>query len=290
MKKPTFIKSFIAVVGILILGLTACQEEFENIVDPSDNVFASSPNFKLLLTDAPFPTDSVAEANVTITKIEIRKSDEEEGNPFIILSEEVDTFNLLELTNGITETLIDTALESGTYDQIRLYVSDAEIILKNGEDFDLKVPGGAQSGIKIFLGEGITVSEEDTAAVLLDFDVSKSFIVKGNPNTPEGIKGFNFKPTIRVSNLATAGTLKGTVTDTLENPIEGAQVTIWAADSIYASASTEVNGDYKILGIEEGTYKVVFEETGFITREVLDVVIEEAETTKLNVALVPSEQ
>ncbi|MGB5434541.1 MAG: DUF4382 domain-containing protein, partial [Maribacter sp.] len=65
------------------------------------------------LTDAPFPHDLVAEANVTIFKIEARykkdvlESDMEgtameegEGSPFIVLMEEEIQVNLLELTNG----------------------------------------------------------------------------------------------------------------------------------------------------------------------------------------------
>lgn len=89
---------WIAAILIAAISLTGCENTGDN---------DTSGKLKIQITDAPFPTDLVAEANVTINKIEIRNSSEVEGNPFISLSEDEMSFNLLNLTNGVTASLVD---------------------------------------------------------------------------------------------------------------------------------------------------------------------------------------
>src|SRR5690606_192861 len=96
------------------------------------------------MTDAPFPHNLVAEANVTIFKIEARNTDEKPnteeegemadntGSPFIVLMEQEIEVNLLDLTNGITENLVDTEVPVGTYDLVRVYVKGINVVLTDG--------------------------------------------------------------------------------------------------------------------------------------------------------------
>ena len=154
------------------------------------------------LTDAPFPHDLVAEANVTIFKVDARNkgsekemegesdsdnemedesdsSDEENDNsPFVTLMEGEIEVNLLELINGNTETLVNTFVPVGTYDLVRVYVKGVSIVLTDGTIYDLKVPSGEQTGIKVFIKPGLTVTGGISSDLLLDFDVSRSFVAK----------------------------------------------------------------------------------------------------------------
>jgi len=265
-----YFKIFV-VTAILVAGIiTGCDK---------DNNDLASGNLKILLTDAPFPAELVAEANVTINKIDIRKSNDSEGNPYVTLSEEEMSFNLLELTNGVTASLVDLDIEVGSYDQIRLYVSDASVKLSDGTEFDLFVPSGAQTGIKIFINPSIVIAGALTTELLLDFNVSKSFVPQGNISTPAGIKGFIFTPVIKASNISTTGRLAGTVTDIESIAIDGTQVSIIAADTVYTSSFTDENGEYAILGIDAGTYIVEFAKNGYQTETIEDVDIVAANVT-----------
>ncbi|MCY1635457.1 DUF4382 domain-containing protein [Marinifilum sp. D737] len=271
-------KNVLLILAAFVFGVfvTAC--------DDSSNKDATG-KLKLELTDAPFPTDLVAEANVTINKIEIRKSGESEGNPFVLLSEEERTFNLLTLSNGVTANLVDMDIEIGSYDLIRLHVANAEIVLKDGTKYDLKVPSGAQTGIKIFIDPSIEVAGGLTTELLLDFNVSKSFVVQGNPDTAAGINGFIFKPTIKASNLSTAGRLVGTVFGAEDAGLEGAEVSVIAADTVYTATFTNENGEYTVLGIDAGTYNVEFAKEGYNSGSVEGVEITAANQTKLDATL-----
>jgi hypothetical protein len=178
------------------------------------------------VTDAPFPMDIIESAEVTINKVEIRKVGDgiDDGNPFIVISEEPMTFNLLELRNGVVAELLDMEMPEGSYDLIRLYVEEASLKVKEGGDYNLKIPSGAQTGIKVFIKNGLIVSGGLTTELLLDFDLSRSFILQGNPFTPAGINGFIFKPVIRAVNNSTAGRIEGVVSDTAMVKLSGASV------------------------------------------------------------------
>lgn len=275
----------LAVLALIFAGMAFYGCEEANETD------STTGKLKILLTDAPFPADLVEEANVVINKIDIRnKNNEPDGYPFITLKEEEMSFNLLELTNGVTAELVDIELEPGSYDLVRLYVSEASILLKDGTEHDLFVPSGAQTGIKIFIDPAVEVAGGLTAELILDFNVSKSFIVQGNPNSPAGIKGFIFKPVIKATNKATSGRLTGFVSDTSGVALEETEVNVLAADTVYTSSFTDEFGAYTVIGIDAGTYDVAFAKEGFVNDTIMDVEIIEGNATNLDAQLTPVEE
>ena len=89
------------------------------------------------ITDAPFPVEFIESAEVTITKVEIRKAGDgiPDGTPFSVIWEGSEVFNLLELRNGIVDELLDLEIPAGEYDLIRLYVDEAKSESKRWRDF-----------------------------------------------------------------------------------------------------------------------------------------------------------
>jgi hypothetical protein len=218
----------------------------------------------LKVTDAPFDISNIESAMVTITKVEIRKAGDgiSDGNPFIILSEDTVTVDLIDLRNGVTETLLDMEIPTGTYDLVRLYVDEAGLKLKDSEEIHrVKVPSGSQTGIKIFLRPALEVSEGNLEEVLLDIDLSRSFIIRGNPAHNNG---FIFKPVIRAANMAKAGCVRGFVTDTAGIKIPEASVWI-EKDTVLATTFTDTLGFYAIIGIPAGEYSVSATKEGYDT-------------------------
>lgn len=242
-------------------------------------------NLVIQMTDAPFPTNLLARAEVTIDKIEVRRSGSEQ-NPYQVLSEEEATFNLLDLVNGVTSELVNLEIPVGQYDLIRLYIKDASVELSDGTTYEMTVPSGAQTGLKIFIKPSIEVVGGLTAELLLDFDVSRSFIPQGNMDTPAGIKGFNFSPVVKATNVSIAGRLVGNVTDTVANPLEGVTMSVFAADTLNTSTFTDMDGDYAILGLTAGTYDLVAEYEGFVSQTIEGIEITAANATTQNLELV----
>tara|TARA_R110002153_G_scaffold19243_5_gene66577 strand:- start:6336 stop:7229 length:894 start_codon:yes stop_codon:yes gene_type:complete len=261
------------------------------------------------LTDAPFPHDLVAEANVTIFKIDARykgdmniisevedNSDSsmitEEKSSFVVLMEDEMEVNLLELTNGVTKNLVDLDVPVGIYDLVRVYVKGVNVVLTDGSTFDLKVPSGEQTGIKIFIKPGLVVEGGLSADLLLDFDVSKSFVAKGGGSNFENITGFNFKPVIKACNMSTAGTLSGKVTTLQEEVavgLKGAQVAVFAADTLNTTTFTDADGKYMVMGLMAGSYDVEVELSTYQKQSVADLEIVAGNTTSQDFVLVAGE-
>ena len=198
--KAVFIVPFLLMT--LVVGSIGCDTTGNH----DNSLNEETGRFRLLLTDAPFPFDLVDSTNVTITRIEVVSDADSLGK--MVISTDTMEFNLLDLQDGVTVTLVDTLLPAGNYSQLRLLVERARIILKDRSEFDLKIPSGSSSGIKILLS-GLEIVPDSLTEVVLDFDVSKSFIVQGNPDTPAGIKGFIFKPVIKPIGYAPVDSTQG---------------------------------------------------------------------------------
>lgn len=286
---------------------TACNMD-ENVLPENKG------RINVHLTDSPFPINLINSTLVTIDKVEIRKRLETDLNgssdTFIVLSEEEMQINLLELTNGITEEIASADLEPGTYDLIRLHVVDATVLLNDGTTFDLKVPSGYTSGLKIKINPAIYLGEGQTSDVLLDFDVSKSFVVKGKIGGH--INGFNFKPVVRAVYMGAAGRIEGNVSDTTGIVLENAMVKVLNPDDEMENAGndeleesgddnnlennendnnhivssfTDVAGNYKLIGLPEGTYSVVCELEGYENDTIKDVTVTAGNATTVNFQL-----
>ncbi len=253
-------KLFISIFAVaLAVFFTSC--------DKSSSDKSGNGNLVIKVTDAPFPIDMIESAMVTITKVEIRKAGDgiSDGNPFIVLLEDTITFDLLDLRNGVTGELLEMEIPAGKYNLLRLYVEEASLKVKDGETYNVKVPSGQQTGIKIFVSPEFYVTGGLTTELLLDFDLSRSFVVRGNLNSPQGINGFIFKPVIRAVNNSTAGRLIGMVADTSKVKIKSAQVWV-KQDTVVASTLTDTLGHYAIIGLPAGKYSV------FATKENYDTV------------------
>jgi hypothetical protein len=210
----------------------------------------------LKITDDPFNINYVESATITINKIEIRKAGQNEAASFMVLSEDTLTFDLLKLRNGVTSELLNLDIPQGDYDLIRLCIDQASLKIRDQDHaYKVKVPGGNQTGIKISIGPVITVEGGLTSELLLDFDLSKSFVMRGNMAHSAGVNGFIFKPCIRAVNNTIAGRIEGMVKDTAMLRIVNAKVWV-VKDTIMATAYTDTLGRYAFIGIPAGTYSV----------------------------------
>jgi hypothetical protein len=181
-------------------------------VSCSDSTGTGTVRLTVVLTDD--PADYFDMASVTIGEVWIVPVD---GDPILLaeLPEPDNDFNLLDFQNGATATLASVSIDPGTYAQLRLVIDGASVTLKGDFTFsddtqsrDLRVPSGAQSGLKLNLrtgpedegdgSEGITITDGETI-VVVEIDVSKNFVIQGNPDSPAGIHDVLFTPLAHVT-------------------------------------------------------------------------------------------
>lgn len=215
-----------ALVGALALG--ACDDLSTGIDDgPSGQLSGSDARMSILLTDAP---GDLQAAVVTITDIYLQG---DSGRVYLMRDSSVTT-NLLTLSDSVMGLVNSKPIPSGSYSQLRFVISGAYVktekagggstyyatsgyslpagVVSSGE---LKCPSCSKSGIKVILGgdDGVRISSGAAQTVLVDFDVSESFL------KPAGNSGkWMMRPTLKgtVTSGTTAAT--GTAVVTLAKP------------------------------------------------------------------------
>ena len=178
MRKPT--RSFLSLAAVALAGLFACE--------------GTGPQFaqvKLYLKDA--PSDQIASAQVWISRAYLVPGG------FTITSTP-QQFDLLTLQNGVTALLGSNAIPVGDYAQLRLVVDSAKVSLVDGATFadgsssrTLKVPSGAESGIKVVFPGRVHIDPAG-ADIVVDFPVAENFVFQGPAAKPHGVL---FTPTLR---------------------------------------------------------------------------------------------
>ncbi|HKQ46569.1 MAG TPA: DUF4382 domain-containing protein [Phycisphaerae bacterium] len=249
--------------------------------------FGATGKLVLQVTDKPFPVDFIAEALVTVTRVEVRQASEDENaeDGFVVIFEGERTLDLLDLRNGRTDLLAEADIPVGMYDQMRLVVTEGHITLTDDSEFDLKVPSGESSGIK--LNFEFEIVEDEELVLLLDVDLSRAFsaIPSGHIDDVSTITGFHFHPAfaMRLISVLEAGQITGIVNDNADpaNPVANALVTAFKDDVEVTSTVTEADGAFTLMGLPTGTYRVEFSATGFDDLTVNDVEVMAGETTDL---------
>ncbi|MFP8488402.1 DUF4382 domain-containing protein [Gracilimonas sp. Q87] len=231
--------------------------------------------FQVLLHDAPAHYDEV---NVFIESVEVNNSTGDEG--WVTVSTPEQSFDLLELTNGVLEPLGEVELEPGTYQQIRLILSrDGHSVVTNGEVHDMFIPSGAQTGIK--LNVNAEIQPDITYTMLLDFDASRSVVVTGTEVSGEN---YILKPVIKATNQAITGNIEGIVSPADAKPVVYA---IANGDTLSSTFADTTSGNFRLIGLEEGSYTVSVDptNTNYSAKDELGVTVIVDETTDIGTIL-----
>lgn len=165
------------------------------------------------LTDAPFPFDSVSSVDVFVVRVDARRDDateadaaavgdeaQAESNGWITLTEPMQTLDLLSLRGGTLAMIGEAELAAGSYRALRIVIdpSQSSLTLRNGTVLDgghgVAFPSGSRSGIKVQLAHPVQIEKNQTSSVVIDFDVGKSFVMRGSSIAANGLL---FKPVIK---------------------------------------------------------------------------------------------
>lgn len=220
------------------------------------------------LTDA--STDDYRAVYVTIKRVDVHR----DGGSWETVSEPKATYNLLELVNGVRETLGLKDLPAGHYTQMRLILDsrpdNTRNILGNRHPYanyfidrsdgevELKVPSGLQTGVKIV--RGFTISSGGTTEIILDFDAARSIVQAGASGQ------WLLKPTIKVLETRELCRIEGSAGQ--GGILVSAQVydgSAAAAENrvrVQAATVSEDNGSYVLL-VPPGTYTLVGYKDGY---------------------------
>lgn len=195
--------------------------------------------------------------------------------------------DLLQFQEGRAAVLLDgVTLPAGRYQWLRLLVDneagvrDSYLVLDSGAECELRVPSGAESGLK--LNRGFTLPADGSVALTVDFDLRKSI------HAPPGqrgsgldcTQGYLMRPTLRLVDDANVGAIAGRVdavlvtadcmpkvyvfdgADAVPDDIEETSASTPDIDPLLVATVNVVNGatqyDYRAAFVPAGTYTVAF--------------------------------
>jgi hypothetical protein len=150
--------------------------------------------------------------------------------------------DLLEYQQGRAALLLDgVTLPAGRYEWVRLIVDsqqnvrDSYLVRTTGEECELRVPSGAESGLK--LNRGFTLPADGSVALTIDFDLRKSIHAPPGQqgSTADCTQGYLMRPTLRIVDNANVGAITGT--------IDSALVTEECLPKVYVFSGGDVTPD-----------------------------------------------
>jgi len=226
----------------------------------SDSSNQSTGLVTLNITDA--PVDEADAVVVQFSSVTLKSADNDD------LLFEFDTpksIDLLALQGVASQPLIENVeIPAGKYNQIRLGVNaefdsvmDSYITI-DSVDYELQVPSGSQSGLKIntpftvAAGSNDISVADDNAVYTIDFDLRKSIV------NPGGQPGYFLKPVLRLVQNIYTGSVSGSVDSNLlignncsdEDPLTGNAVYLFSG----AGVSPD---DFDQIGVEPVTTSLV---------------------------------
>jgi len=199
--------SFSAATISMALGLAACSGGGGGGIDTG--------RLSLAITDA--PVDDASSVVVQFSGVAFKRAGAAQ-EVVQDLTPSPRQLDLLQYQEGRAVLLLDgVTLPAGDYEWVRLIVDnetgvrDSYITLTGGEECELRVPSGAESGLK--LNRGFTLPADGSVALTIDFDLRKSIHAPpGQQGAAEACtQGYLMRPTLRIVDDANVGAIAGHV-------------------------------------------------------------------------------
>lgn len=254
-------------VGLLGAGVSACNDDDDDITEPE-----GEGHLVVRIADAPFPYAWVESAMISIDSVGVQFDTSVDEPRWMTISTTPRDINLLTLQNGNSQVLADVDMKVGEVEQVRLHINAASLTLTDDREFDLTIPIEDEDGIEVAVSD-VAVESDQTVDLLLDFDVSNSFIpTPSTANDIDDIIRFDFAPQIRVEDLSATGSISGTVystngtaTETDDVALSGAAVTILSDTVEIAGTASSSDGTFHMLGLPPGQYQILVTAVGYVS-------------------------
>lgn len=177
----TVIGLVVIIFGIYLFNQPKSLQESENTALLNNQKTQGKIVFGI--TDATKDITGVTSVIVTVNKVDIHNA----VGGWITVSTVTKEYDLLALKKtGTVSLLVNTNVDAGTYDQVRLMISKV-MVTKNGVEQEAKLPSGE---LKII--GNIVVKGDKTSSIVFDFLADKSLHLTGNGK-------FIFAPVLKVT-------------------------------------------------------------------------------------------
>lgn len=278
------------IVFVVLLAITAFVIGCSDNSSPSG--FATAAHVNVSISDPPTcasPNGAFSHVYVTVRDVQIHTSSS--ANPgdsgWVDLTPNLKNapqqIDLLGIANNQCVLSLlgsQVPLQAGTYQQIRLYVSDDSdagkltnnqcgsnvancvVLTAGGAPQPLNMSSQTQTGIKIppgqIAGGAFTIANGQSKDLIIDFDACASIIMQGNGQV-------RLKPVLHAGEVQLGAAISGKLVDkTTGQPIVGGssivaleRVDSNGIDRVVMQTKPDANGNFSLCPVPDGNYDVV---------------------------------
>ena len=162
---------YLVLISLISVFLLGCAQTAGTGTQADQQAASGKGRAVFAITDAAADMGSVSSVKVTVDSVKVHSAAE----GWVTVSSSPKTYDLLKLkAEGSQELLADAELKEGTYDQIRLDISNVVVTDANGEH-DAKLPSG-----ELKIQGNLVVDANSTATATFDFIADESLHMTGN--------------------------------------------------------------------------------------------------------------
>lgn len=257
------------------LVLYSCQKDI-NSNETATNL--NKPHqATIYLTDHQTPIfDSVF---TDIRKLEVKLEDDTLPNDgWVTLNINPGVYNILRFRNGLDTLFASGTLPNGHLKKIRLTLGTQNRATKDGISYPLKVKDEDREVVANLDPSNFEINSSGQVLLWIDFDAGNSIQVD-NSGSGSG-NGYRLKSHIKIFTRSNSGEIEGKVLPVLADPIIKA---VMGSDTATAIPDDD-DGEFKIVGLSAGTYKVIIDgQNGYNDTTINNVIVRNREDTHLPV-------
>jgi Domain of unknown function (DUF4382) len=263
----------LAIIGVSLF-FYACQK---GVVDQNAGDISKPHGVTVYFTDHQTPIfDSVF---IDLQKLEVKVEDDSSSNGgWVNMNITPRVVNILRFRNGLDTLFAAGTLPNARLQKIRLTLGTRNSVMKDGQTFPLTVKSEDKIVEANLDNSNFEISGNNQVFFWIDFDAGNSIQVdnsgQGNNN------GYRLKAHIKIFSRSHSGSIEGKILPRVADAIVKA---VSGSDTATAIPDDD-DGEYKIVGLNAGTYKLLVDgQNGYRDTIVNNVIVRNGEDTHVPV-------
>lgn len=268
------IRFFIFYVFAITVVLYSCQKEVA--VNSSLITDINKPHpVSIYLTDHQTPVfDSVF---IDLQRLEVKlDNDTLPGDGWVQLTIHPGVYNILRFRNGLDTLFATGTLPNARIKKIKMVLGTQNAAMKDGQRFPLRLKDEDREVIAAIESDNFEITSTGQVLFWIDFDAGNS-IQPDNSGSGNG-NGYRLQSHIKIFTHSKSGRIEGKVLPRAADAIVKAVI---GADTATAIPNGD-DGEFKIVGLPAGTYKVFIDgQHGYNDTVINNVIVRNREERKL---------
>jgi hypothetical protein len=269
-------KNLIGLTAAAFIMVSAIFYSCQKDAAGNDNSNPDKPHpVTIYLTDHQTPIfDSVF---IDLQKLEVKLQDDTLPNGgWVNLSIHAGIYNILRFSNGLDTLFATGTLPNARIKKIRLTLGTQNSVMKNGQSIPLKLKDEDREVIAELESSNFEITNSGQVLFWIDFDAGNS--IQADNSGSGNNNGYRLKSHIRIFTKSNTGRIEGKVLPRAADAIVKA---IIGSDTATAIPDDD-DGEYKIAGLNAGTYKVFIDgQNGYNDTLITNVIVRNREDTHL---------